>query len=168
VNTETAVATYVFGLVVVVLIGLVIRRMLRGWRRRSARQAELIGALPEPPVRLGPAVIAPSPGLYIGSTMAGDWLERVSSPELGHRARATLARYAEGILVERSGAGPIWVPQNSLIGVRTGSALAGKVVAGRPDRLLLIRWRLPTGTEIDTGFRGDDPGAYPRWTGGPR
>jgi len=151
VNTETAVATYVFGLVVVVLIGLVIRRMLRGWRRRSARQAELIGALPD-----------------IGSTMAGDWLERVSSPELGHRARATLARYAEGILVERSGAGPIWVPQNSLIGVRTGSALAGKVVAGRPDRLLLIRWRLPTGTEIDTGFRGDDPGAYPRWTGGPR
>ena len=33
--------------------------------------------------------------------------------------------------------------------------------------ILAIRWRLPSGTEIDTGFRGDDRREYARWmTGG--
>ena len=31
-NTGTAIGTYVFGFVIVVLIGVVIRRMLRGWK----------------------------------------------------------------------------------------------------------------------------------------
>jgi hypothetical protein len=30
--------------------------------------------------------------------------------------------------------------------------------------LLVLRWRLPSGTEIDSGFRGDDRGDYARWT----
>ena len=34
-NTPTAVGTYIFGFLVVLLIGLVIRRMLRGWRHRA-------------------------------------------------------------------------------------------------------------------------------------
>ena len=28
---------------------------------------------------------------------------------------------------------------------------------------LVLRWRLPSGTEIDSGFRGDDRGDYARW-----
>ena len=31
--------------------------------------------------------------------------------------------------------------------------------------ILAIRWRLPSGTEIDTGFRGDDRSEYARWIG---
>lgn len=77
-NTHTAVATYVFGCVVVLLIGLVIHRMLRGWKRRSERQAALIGVLPDLPDRFGPAVLAPTRGLYVGSTIAPDWLERIT------------------------------------------------------------------------------------------
>lgn len=158
-NNATAITTYIFGLIVVVLIGVVIRRMLGGWRRRAERQAEIIGPLHPMPDLLGSALIAPTPGLYVGSTVAQSWLERVSVGDLGYRSKAVLTRYPEGILLERSGASEIFVPDAALTGVRVESALAGKVGPG----ILVIRWRLPSGTEIDTGFRGDDRD-YTVWT----
>ena len=159
-NTPTAITTYVFGFVVVVLIGVVIRRMLRGWRRRTERQTETIGDLPPLPDLLGSAVIAPTCGLYVGSTIAPDWLERVTAGDLGYRCKAVLTRYLEGIMLERSGAAEIFIPESSITGVRIETAMAGKV--GTP--ILVIRWRLPSGTEIDTGFRGDDSRDYTAWT----
>lgn len=158
-NTATAITTYIFGFVVVVLIGVVIRRMLGGWRHRAERQAEMIGALPPLPDLLNPAVIAPTRGLYIGSTFAPGWLERVNVGDLGYRCKAVLTRYPEGILLERSGASEIFVPDGAITGLRVENALAGKV---GPD-ILVIRWRLPSGTEIDTGFRGDDRRDYTAW-----
>ena len=170
-NTATAISTYVFGVLVVVLIGVVIRRMLRGWKHRAQRQSELIGDLPPAPVILRPAVIPPTRGLYLGSTIAPNWLERVNVGDLGYRCKAVLTRYPEGILVERSGTGPIWMPAASISGVRTERAMAGKVLPGggggagsdSTGRILVIRWRLPSGTEIDTGFRGEDRSVYGRW-----
>jgi hypothetical protein len=168
VNTATAVGTYIFGVVVVIGIGLVIRRMLGGWRQRAQRQAELIGRLPAIPDLVGSAVIAPTRGLYIGSTLAPNWLERVNVGDLGYRAKAVLTRYPEGILLDRSGASPIWMPQPCIVGIRAERALAGKVIPGRssqtPGPILVIRWRLPSGTEIDTGFRGEDRPGYAEWT----
>ena len=161
-NAQTAVATYVFGFVIVALIAIVIRRMLGGWRARCERQAELIGALPAVPDLLGGSVVAPTPGLYIGSTLAGNWLERVVAGDLGYRCRAVLTRYPQGILLERLGAGPIWMANESVSSVRTERALAGKVTSAG---LLVIRWRLPSGTEIDTGFRGDGRCDYRQWIG---
>ena len=169
-NAATATMTYIFGFVVVIVIGVVIRQMLRGWTRRGRRQTELIGALPAMPDLFGSAVEPPSRGLYVGSTLAPNWLERVAVGDLGYRSKAVLARYPAGILLERSGASPIWIPEESLVGVRTEKALAGKVIAGSAGGsrgaggILVIRWRLPSGTEIDTGFRGDDRADYPRWT----
>ncbi len=169
VNTPTLIGTYIFGLVVVVLIGVAIRRMLRGWKHRAQRQTDAIGALPTMPDVLGPAVIAPTTGLYVGCTIAPDWLDRVNVGDLGYRCKAVLTGYRDGIVVHRSGADPIWIPHESIIGVRTELGLAGKVLPGRrsdnPDGILVIRWRLPSGTEIDTGFRGDDRRDYTRWIG---
>jgi hypothetical protein len=169
-NAATATMTYIFGFVVVILIGVVIRQMLRGWTRRGRRQTELIGTLPAMPDLFGSAVEPPSRGLYVGSTLAPNWLDRVTVGDLGYRSKAALARYPEGILLERSGASPIWIPRESVVGVRTEKAMAGKVIAGSAGGsrgaggILVIRWRLPSGTEIDTGFRGDDRADYPRWT----
>ena len=94
-------------------------------------------------------------------------MERINAGDLGYRCKAVLTRYPEGILLERSGAGPIWMPQRSIIGIRAERALAGKVIPGRksetPGGILVIRWRLPSGTEIDTGFRGEDRPDYAEW-----
>ena len=166
-NTATAVGTYIFGLLVVIGIGLVIHRMLRGWRQRVERQGELIGMLPVMPDLVGSAVIAPIHGLYVGSTLSSNWLERVNVGDLGYRSKAVLTRYPEGILLERSGASPLWMSQSSIVGIRAERALAGKVIPGRssetPRPILVIRWRLPSGTEIDTGFRGEDRSGYAEW-----
>ena len=182
-NTPSAVATFIFAVVIVVIIGAVIRRMLRGWRHRALRQAELVGEAPAMPEMLGAATVAPTRGLYLGSTLVSpntlrdagespDWLERIAVGDWGYRSKAVLTRYREGILLERSGATPIWIPQDAVRAVRTVRALAGKVMPGRakgrPDSgggILAIRWRLPSGTEIDTGFRGDDRRDYAKWTG---
>ena len=163
-NTATAISTYVFGIVVVVLIGLVIRRMLRGWEGRARRQAELIGPLPPLPGRLGSAVAGPTRGLYVGSTLAPNWLERVAVGDLGYRSKAVLTRYPEGILVDRLGTSPIWIPHASVTAVRSERGLASKVIPGGAGGILVIRWRLPSGTEIDSGFRGDPPRDYSQWT----
>ncbi|WP_179470878.1 PH-like domain-containing protein [Mycolicibacterium vinylchloridicum] len=158
-NTPTAIGAYIFAFVVVVVIGFLIGRMLRGWRHRADRQLALLGELPPIPDLLSSATIAPTRGLYVGSTLAGAWLERIAAGDLGFRTKAVLTRYPEGILLERSGATPIWIPQDAITAVRTERALAGKVAG-----ILAIRWRLPSGTEIDTGFRGDDRRDYARWT----
>ena len=173
-NAETATMTYIFGVLVAIAIAVVIRQMMRGWRHRAQRQTEFICALPALPDLVGAAINAPTRGLYVGSTLAPDWLERVAVGDLGYRSKAVLARYPEGILLERSGAGPIWIPQESLIGIRTEVGLAGKVVPGSrggpqtAGGILVIRWRLPSGTEIDSGFRGDERDDYPRWTSAPK
>ena len=180
-NTGTAVATFVFALFIVVIIGAVIRRMLGGWRRRAQRQSQLLGEFPPLPDMLGPAIVAPTRGLYVGSTLADsealrasgsstNWLERIAVGDIGYRSKAVLTRYPEGILLERSGASPIWIPQNAITEIRTMRALAGKVIPGRGKGesaagILAIHWRLPSGTEIDTGFRGDDRSEYARWIG---
>lgn len=135
--------------------------MYRGWRNRGARQASLIGELPPVPVEPGAQVLEPTTGLYLGSTMAPSWQDRIAVGDLGFRSAAELARFEHGILLERDGASAIWIPEESITAIRTERGHAGKVMT--EDGVLVIRWVLPTGTEIDTGFRGDDKTVYPAW-----
>ncbi|MCV7258178.1 PH-like domain-containing protein [Mycobacterium shimoidei] len=160
-NSATLVASLIFAAVLVVLIAVVISMMMRGWRRRGERQAALIGTLPTRPDMVGSATVGPTRGLYVGSTLAPNWNDRVAVGDLGYRSKAVMTRYRQGIMLQRSGASPIWIPQESIKDIRTERALVGKV--GPREGILAIRWRLPSGTEIDTGFRGDDRAEYASW-----
>ncbi|SIR87650.1 PH-like domain-containing protein [Williamsia sterculiae] len=150
-------------IVVVVLIAWagVVALMLRGWRNRGRRQAQSLGAFPEPPADLPAPLVGPDTGLYVGSTIAPSWQDRVAVGDYGDRASAELSRYPQGILIARSGANPIWIPVGAITAIRTERGLAGKVMSA--DGVLVIRWVLPSGTEIDSGFRGDDKARYPSW-----
>lgn len=160
-NTGTLVASLVMAAILVVAIGLLIRAMMRGWRGRAQRQVELVGMLPPLPDTVSQATIAPIKGLYVGSTFAPNWHDRIVVGDLGYRTKAVLTRFPEGIMVQRSGAHSIWIPAESVTAIRTEKGMVGKALTH--EGILAIRWRLPSGTEIDTGFRGDDRTEYDRW-----
>jgi hypothetical protein len=160
-NTGTLVGSLIMAAVLVVVIAVLIQAMMRGWRRRAERQAHLIGALPPLPDTVGPALIPATKGLYVGSTLVPDWNDRVAVGDLGYRAKAVLTRYPEGIMLQRTGASPIWIPDDSIETIRTERGIAGKAMTH--EGVLAIRWRLPSGAEIDTGFRADDRTQYQQW-----
>lgn len=160
-NTPTLIGSLVMAAVVALLVVFLIRQMLRGWAHRAGRQAEQIGTLPSLPDTVGPVTIPATKGLYVGSTLAPHWNDKVAAGGLGFRAKAVLTRYPEGIMLQRSGFGPIWIPEDSITAVRTERAIAGKALTH--DGILAIRWTLPSGTEIDTGFRADNRAEYDRW-----
>ncbi len=159
-NSGTLVASLIFAAVLVIVIAVVIQLMMRGWRRRAQRQQELIGDLPDVPAEVGTAAIT-TRGVYCGCTMAPEWTERITAGDLGYRSKAALTRYPEGILLERVRAKPIWMPQESITAIRMERGMAGKVVAH--IGILAIRWRLPSGAEIDTGFRANHRDDYDGW-----
>ncbi|MCB5275718.1 hypothetical protein BJG92_03269 [Arthrobacter sp. SO5] len=124
-----------------------------GWRNRLRRQAD-VDPLPEVPAELG-AALAAADGQYVASTTAGDWLDRIAVHNLGIRTNAGLSVHPEGVLFERSGAGPVFIPAASLTGVRQESGMAGKFV--EKDGLLVISWMLGS-RELDSGFRSRHAG----------
>lgn len=160
-NTGTLVGSLIFAAVLVVVIAFLINLMLRGWRRRAERQVAIVGQLPALPDSVGPAVIPGIKGLYVGSTLAPSWQDRIAAGDLGYRTKAVLTRYPEGIMLQRSGAHPIWIPNECITAIRTERGIAGKTMTH--DGILAIRWTLPSGTAIDTGFRADDRRQYDKW-----
>jgi hypothetical protein len=159
-NSGTLVGSLIFAAVLVVVIAVVIQLMMRAWHRRAQQQQELIGSLPEIPDAVSTATNT-TRGLYCGCTMAPAWNERITAGDLGYRSKAVLTRYPEGIMLERIRAQPIWIPQESITAIRMERGIAGKVVAR--IGILAIRWRLPSGVEIDIGFRANHRDEYAAW-----
>ena len=94
-NDQTAIASYIFAAFVALVIGVAIRRMVVGWRRRGAPgtvDQSIAGAAGH----FGAATIAPTHGLYVGSTLASNRLERIVAGDFGYRAKAILTRYPQG------------------------------------------------------------------------
>lgn len=131
-----------------VLIGVALALIAVGWRNRLRRQSD-VEPLPEVPAELG-APLAAADGQYVASTTAGDWLDRIAVHNLGIRTNAKLSVHPEGVLFERAGAGPVFIPAGRLTGVRQESGMAGKFV--EKDGLLVLSWMLGS-HELDTGYR---------------
>jgi hypothetical protein len=141
----------------VLVFVLVIAGLRLGWRHRGARQAGL-APLPLVPAEPGRELTAPVTGLYVGTTYATSWQDRVVHAGLGRRADAVLTVHDRGVLLERAGDEAVFVPADALVDARLEPALAGKVVGA--GGLLVIRWRLGD-TDLDTGLRADDKSQYP-------
>ena len=124
-----------------------------GWRHRADRQGGL-APLPAVPNTPGDVVTPALKGLYVSSTTARNWQDRIVAQGLGVRATAIVRLSEEGVLIDREGADPIFVPVADLVEVTTAPGIAGKVM-GQADGILIIRWRLG-GTELDSGIRADD------------
>ncbi|GGC59200.1 transporter [Hoyosella rhizosphaerae] len=140
---------------------LLVWMMIRAWRRRGELQEGIVGPLAPIPSDLGDPVLGPSEGLYVGSTLAPSWINRVAVGDLGDRANCELLAFNGGILLARQGASDVWIPKDQVLGLRTERGHAGKVMS--KDGILIIRWRTSTGAEIDSGVRAVDKHEYPQW-----
>jgi hypothetical protein len=122
--------------------------MFRGWRRRGRKHAL-------PPLVEAPSVSnLPTPKLqggarYFGTTVSGDWLDRVVAQGLGPRSSCRLSLSGEGLDVVRL-AGSFRIPATALRGARHDQGIAGKVVP--PHGVLVVTWQHGDYL-LDTGFR---------------
>jgi hypothetical protein len=144
-------ATLAFAAVVYLL-------MLKGWRGRLRRQSDLPPPPPSPQTP-GEVVVAATPGLFVGTTFADDWLDRVAVHRLAHRAAGWVSVSTDGVLFDREGDGELFVPFDAVAGAEVGDALAGKVIG--KGGMLLVDWRLGPRL-LTSGFRADDHGEHRR------
>lgn len=131
--------------------------MLRSWRNRQQRQ----GFLPAPAVPTGTCttVVGAVPGLFVGTTFAGEWLNRVAAHGLCDRSIADLRLDTDGVHIDRDGSTEIYLPYGDVADATVGDKLAGKVIGA--GGLLIISWRLGD-TPLTSAFRANDHGQHQR------
>jgi hypothetical protein len=132
--------------------------MLKGWRGRQRRQG-FLPAPPEPPQQPGQVLVGAVPGVFVGTTFAGRWLDRVAVHGLSNRSNAWLSIATDGVHVEREGEPELYLPFPALDDAAPGDALAGKVMG--PGGLLVLTWRLG-GSVLTSAFRADDHSQHAR------
>jgi hypothetical protein len=122
--------------------------ILHGWRSRQHRQGGLAAPM-EPPddLVLDDAV----EGVYVATTTAYDWLDRVAVHGLGVRSRADVVVAPDGIAIVRNAAPSFFIPAEELLAVRTSQGIAGKVTVETAG-LVVFTWQ-HDGHRFDTGFR---------------
>jgi len=125
--------------------------MWRGWRRRG-RKHDLPPLAPAPTVEALPESRLSAGARYFGTTVSGDWLDRVVAHGLGPRSAARLHLSKEALDVIRV-AGSFRIPADALRGARHDQGIAGKVVP--PHGLLVVTWQHGEHL-LDTGFRLTD------------
>lgn len=133
--------------------------MYLGWRRKARSQSARVPPFEQIPGDPG-EVLLESTGVYVATTIAGEWQNRVVTRGAGLRSGAVWRLHGGGVAVERGGAPDFWIPRGAVTGVRQDSKIAGKVMG--TDALLVLTWRAGE-TELDTGFRGDELDDYPHW-----
>jgi hypothetical protein len=150
----------VLTLVLVLVILLAAYGLLVGWRHRAARHSDF-PELPVPADDLGAELTAPISGLYVSTTAAGRWQDRIVARGLGRRAAATVHLHPAGILIDRVGETPLFLAAADVRAVGTAPGIAGKVM-GMPDGILVLTWVL-AGTGLDSGVRVNDLEAQAQW-----
>lgn len=145
---EIAAVTIAVGVALLVALAWLMRR---SWRRRTARSAPVVGALPAVP-DLGPALTGPAEALYLGTTAHDAWLDRVTAHSLGNRGPAVVHVHGAGVLLARGGEPDLFLPAAAVTGADRVSGFAGKVLTGHG--VLRLTWRAPEGRALlDTGLR---------------
>lgn len=139
----------VLGLLALIVLALL--GMRRGWRNRQLRQADI----PEPMAHgtSGYDVWeAEVPGVFLGTSRAGDWLDRIAVHDLGVRSRAVCRIGEGGIWFDRDGARSVFIPSTHVCAVRTDRGVAGTVRSA--DSVVVVTWELGRAV-IESGFRAD-------------
>lgn len=130
--------------------------MWHGWRKRAHRHRmpELV------PVPDDTEHLLEADAHYLGTTVSGDWLDRIVAHNLGTRSKCRICLSAEGLDMVRP-FDTFRIPLEALREARHDQGIAGKVVP--PHGLLVVTWThgdyvLDTGVRLDgnSDHGGDD------------
>jgi len=130
------------------VIVLALVQLRRGWRNRARRQDW--AGLPAVPAETVTAVGVV--GKYVGTVRAGDWLDRVVAG--GPMARSLVAPTATGLLLDRDGEQPLFIPGSDIAEVGTAPGMLQKVF-GRHG-VLTVSWNW-AGHAVVSGVWFPDP-----------
>lgn len=150
------------GVTVLVLVAVLLLAwwgMRAGWERRRRRTEVAVPSVADVPADPGEALVGPVEAVYVSTTTAGDWLDRVVAHDLGVRSPAQVTVHATGVVVRRTGARDLFLPAAALRGAAVAPGIAGKVV-GR-DALVVLTW-LPPAPSVSPDERALDTGLLPR------
>jgi hypothetical protein len=129
----------------VVLAGIYLL-MWRGWKKRQARQSDLL------PLNEVPEGLFSGAGfetVYVSTTSEGDWLDRIAVHGLGERSNAQVHVAEAGVLIEREPS-DVFIPAAAVRGFRLATGMAGKYL--RDEGLVVITWQHGDRT-LDTGLK---------------
>lgn len=139
----TAIILAVFVVVLFTVLG-------RAWLRRT-RASEAQGGLPELPEQIESwAPMCAVEGMYVATCRSNNHLERIMGHSLGLRTSARAFVYPQGVLYDRDGTQPLWIPAEHVSGFGTTSGMVGKFV--ERDGIAVVSWQF-RGQPVDTGFR---------------
>jgi len=136
-------------LVCLVALGLALAGMRLGWVRRARRDGDLLAPRPLPD-SLGGPLLAALPVTYLGTTTAGNMLDRVTAHGLGQPRTGEVSVHPQGLVLARDGAEPVLLATEVLAGVRTDRGLVTRVA--EPDSTVVVTWRAGRAL-LDTGVR---------------
>lgn len=134
-------------LIVGALIVLAFVGMAFGWRARRHRTA--LPPLPPVPADAGELLLEVE-ALYLATTLREQPLERVVSPGLPVRARATVAVHADGAVLALRGSDPLFLPADRLDGAGLATYAIDRGV--ERDGLVVLAWTIGD-RDLDTYLR---------------
>ncbi|WP_022885135.1 hypothetical protein [Glaciibacter superstes] len=146
-------------IVALVLIGL-LALMWRGWRRRSARDADVPAGHPLP-TELSPE-LARADVYYVATTPRDVPLERLAVRGLAFRAHGELLVTGEGLVLNLDGEEAFFVPAGAIDALTDATWTIDRAV--EPGGLVLLGWMLPGDDhrQVDSYFRITDPAGRER------
>lgn len=118
-----------------------------GWKRRARRFAGL-PALD----RTVPAEAALVRGRYLGSAVAGDWLDRITAEGLGSPSECEVVVTDDALTFLRPSGLTFRIPTESIVEVRTDKGLLQEVYGA--DGVVVLTWTWGD-VRVDSGFRAD-------------
>jgi hypothetical protein len=130
----------------VVALALVVVLAFVFTRRRTSRAAAAMPELPTAPRPFPVPMLAPMPGVGLGTTAPGGWQDAGVRGVLGSRCAGELIVTCVG--VDLPG---LWLPLPALRSVRIDQRFATKFMPG--NGLLVFGWAVG-GREYESGFRG--------------
>ena len=101
-------------LVLALLVALALWGMRAGWVHRRARTDSLVPEQTLVPQDAGAVRFGPVEAVYVSTTRAGDWLDRVNAQGLGSRSPAQVEVLDAGVRITRTGAPDLFVPRTAL------------------------------------------------------